>query len=119
LVIDENHSFNLYWRFLIFFLLLYNAIATPFRVSYHTTATSDGLFAWETFTDLVLFLDIVLTFFTPYARNDGSFERSNVKIARNYMRNYLMIDIIVVFPTQFLEIHYNHHDTPYHKIMIV
>ena len=70
---------------LIFFLLAYNAVATPFRVSFHTSPTSEFLFAFETMTDVVLFLDIIITFFTPYQRIDGSFENNNRKIARRYM----------------------------------
>ena len=91
------------WIMLIFFLLSYNAIATPFRVSFHTTPTSKFLFAWESLMDLILLIDIFITFFTPYQRIDGSYEQNNKKIARRYMRTYLMIDIFVILPTQFLE----------------
>ncbi len=83
---------------LIFFLLVYNSLSTPFRVSFHTTPTSAELFAWETFTDIVLALDIFVTFFTPYQRIDGSFEKSNVKIARKYMHTFLVVDCLVVIP---------------------
>jgi hypothetical protein len=84
-VIDPEHKFNILWRMLIFCLLVYNALGTPFRFSFHTTPTSNALFAWETTTDIILALDILITFFTPYQRIDGSFEKSNVKIARRYI----------------------------------
>jgi hypothetical protein len=111
LVIDPHSHFIRIWIMLIFFLLAYNAGATPFRVSFHTSPTSTGLFAFETMTDVVLFLDIIITFFTPYQRIDGSYENNNRKIARRYMQTYFLVDFFVIVPTQFFESSYEHHDT--------
>lgn len=74
-------------------------MATPFRVSFHTDSTSKSLFAWETFTDTILLIDILVSLFSPYERIDGSYERNNMKIAKRYLRTYLIMDIIVILPT--------------------
>lgn len=103
IVFDPKGAFITLWRLLNFGLLFYNATATPFRVAFHTTPTSTALFVFETLTDFIFLLDIVITFLLPYERIDSSFETNHKKIARKYIRTTLWLDAAVVFPTQFFE----------------
>ena len=58
---------------------------------------------FETGTDILMFLDIIISFFTIYERPDGSNERNLKKIARMYVRYYLIVDVLAALPTQFSE----------------
>ena len=64
--IKPKGLFVFYWRILNSALLIYNATATPFRVAFHTTETSDALFYFELCTDFIFLMDIVVTFMLPY-----------------------------------------------------
>ena len=58
---------------------------------------------FELFTDIVFFIDILITFLTPYQRIDGSYEENHKKIARKYIKTDLLIDILAMFPTVLFE----------------
>jgi hypothetical protein len=79
-----------------------NGIYTPFRVSFFTEPESSFVLVYETITDMALFMDVVISFFTPYQRIDGSFELNNMKIARRYMYTWMIKDMLVILPTEFL-----------------
>ena len=107
-VIQPESKYTIVWRYFVSFLLLMNGIYTPFRVSFFTKPDSTFVLAYETITDVALFLDVIISFFTPYQRIDGSFELNNKKIARRYLYTWFLKDIVVILPTEFLmwEINY-------------
>jgi len=53
--------------------------------------------------DLLFFIDIFLSFLTPYERPDGTYEYNFKKISRHYSLSQLPIDVFAAFPTHFLE----------------
>jgi hypothetical protein len=101
--IDPLGNFIRLWRLLNSVLLIYNAIATPYRVAFHSTRSSKALITFEIFTDIVFLLDIMVSNFTPYQRIDGSYEENLRKIARRYTQQDLFFDTIAVFPTVLFE----------------
>lgn len=50
--------------------------------------------------DFAFFLDIFITFITPFEREDGTLEYNFKKIKQNYIDNHLRSDIIASFPPQ-------------------
>jgi hypothetical protein len=101
--INPFGTFIRFWRLLNSILLIYNATATPFRVAFHTSKTSQFLFVFELFTDSVFVMDIFISLVTPYQRIDGSYEENRRKLAKNYMKKDLTFDLIAAFPTVLLE----------------
>ena len=99
---------------MIVFLILYNALYTPFRVAFHTTPTSNLLYSWEIAVDFIFLLDVLFSFFIPYQRIDGSLEFDNMKIAKRYTKTWLMTDMFVIMPTNFI-----YWDTAHEKSLYV
>lgn len=87
-----------WWDTLMVILVAYTGIYAPFRTAFMSYNSSDVLFAFETITDLFLFVDIIITFMTPYERNDGSLECNMKKIRSNYVFGYLFFDIVAILP---------------------
>lgn len=82
--------------------LIYTASYSPFRVAFYTDS-SDLLMVIETFIDALFIIDIILMFFVPFERSDGSYESRFKKIALNYILGGFLIDVIASFPTQIFE----------------
>ena len=83
-------------------LALYTAGYAPYRTAFMHHESSDVLYAFECLVDLLLLIDIFVTFLTPYERLDGNFEHSFKKISRNYLISQtFLFDLVAIIPTQF------------------
>jgi hypothetical protein len=92
------------WDLLNIVLLLYTATYAPYRTAFMTYNSSGLLIFFETVTDIIMFLDVIVSFLTPYERFDGSLECNVRKIAIHYSTSALAIDLLSCFPTQFFEL---------------
>ena len=84
-------------------ILMYTATYAPFRVAFYSEPSSDSLLIFETLVDFLFMFDIIVMFFSPYDREDGSLECRHKKIAKNYFFGALWIDVVASIPTQFFE----------------
>jgi hypothetical protein len=82
--------------------LIYTATYSPFRVAFYTES-SNALLIFETIIDTLFIIDLVLMFFVPYERQDGSYESRFKKIGTNYICGGFWIDCVACFPTQLFE----------------
>lgn len=92
-----------HWQTLIFCLMLYSALVTPYRIC--LVSASD--FTWtlvETCIDFCFLLDILLTFFTAYQDNDLNLILSRRKIAWKYIKTWFFIDLLSSIPFQLFEV---------------
>jgi len=93
------------WDFLMLAALSYTATYSPFRVAFYTEA-SKTLLIIETTIDILFILDLIMMFFTPYERGDGSYESRPKKIATNYLFGGFIVDAIASTPTQVFEVNH-------------
>jgi len=88
------------WDLCILIILVYTALYSPYKVAYkNKEESSPGLIAFETLVDILFCTDILVMFFTPYERTDGSLECRHKKIAKNYFFGPFWIDLLASFPT--------------------
>jgi len=80
-------------------MIIYTAFYAPFRTAFMNYESSAFLLMFETVTDGLMAFDIILSFLLPYERNDGSIERNVKMIAKRYIKEFLLIDIIAILPT--------------------
>lgn len=92
-------GFKKVWDVIILIILLYTATYAPFKVAFMSGETSSFIIIFESLVDVLFILDIIVMFFTPFERNDGSLECRHKKIAKNYIFGALLVDIIASFPT--------------------
>ena len=102
LIYPNSHMKKL-WDYGMLFLVLYTAAYAPFRTAFMSYDSSVILIVFETFTDLLLLLDIFMSFMTPYERQDGTHECNIKKISRHYILKYLFFDMVAILPTQFFD----------------
>ena len=94
-----DSGFKKVWDIIIIIILLYTGTYVPYRTAFLDGSTSDALFAFELIVDVLFLGDVVVTFFTPYERIDGSFETRHKKIAKNYVLGAFAIDVVACLPT--------------------
>ena len=86
------------WDLFILFVLIFISISVPYRITF-IEKDSKGWFTVFTIVDVCFGIDILLTFNTSYTDKvlaKDVFERK--KIALNYLKGWLIIDIISVVP---------------------
>ena len=83
------------WDLLIAILILYSSIITPYEIAFFDTNQSNW---FEIFIDILLAIDIVLTFFSAYTDDKENLVKNHKKIIKKYLQSRLVIDIIPVLP---------------------
>jgi len=99
LFIPHKHRLKATWDVFMALVLTFSSIESLLYVSYE-----DHGFAMNTI-DLPIWclfvIDLMLTFCTDYKDEDGSTVRSYRKIARRYLKGWLLVDILALTPLEF------------------
>lgn len=90
------------WQTVLFCLMMYTAVVTPYRICIVQETTTEWTIA-ETCVDCCFMLDIILTFFTAYQDSELKLVVSRRKIAWRYVRSWFIIDSIASVPFQLFE----------------
>eukprot|EP00002_Diphylleia_rotans_P017407 TRINITY_DN3380_c0_g1_i1.p1 TRINITY_DN3380_c0_g1~~TRINITY_DN3380_c0_g1_i1.p1 ORF type:complete len:701 (+),score=113.48 TRINITY_DN3380_c0_g1_i1:74-2176(+) len=99
-IINPNQNSKRYWDVLIMCIIIYNAVAIPLYVAFpNITAGSLGIL--DLVFDLCFFIDIIINFRTAYD-DKGVMVVDGKEIARNYLRNWFVIDVISILPYEFM-----------------
>jgi len=95
-MIQPDGTFRMLWDFfLVFPLLVYLAIMTPFFLGFAWDVDrrfNMDLLYFESFIDLVFILDIFLNFRTGYVTLVGDVEYRTYHVAKNYVCSWFVID---------------------------
>ena len=65
----------------------------------------DGLFVVNQLVNLIFIVDICFNFLLPYkepVRKGGGTVKSHAKIAKHYLKSWFVLDVISVFPVDWL-----------------
>ncbi|GMH59532.1 hypothetical protein TrST_g11508 [Triparma strigata] len=104
-IIDPSSTFRNSWDLFMSVILLYIAFYVPYRVCLYwdDDNLSDNLQMIENLSDVLFGIDIILNFCTAYVdKKTGQLVVSRRKIAINYAKGYLSIDVVASFPFQLL-----------------
>ena len=96
-------GFKIYWNVTLGLLLLYTALVTPFLIAF---IQSNGVDAWFVIDYILLgafVLDVFFTLNTAYHDSEGKLIASRKKIFMNYLKGWLIIDLIACFPFDLIE----------------
>jgi len=94
--INPEGNFKKFWESLKFLLLLYIFLYLPVKVSFVDDFTIT-FYIFEKFIDLIFFLDIIFTFFTPvYVKIEMVFGLK--EIAWEYLTGWFLFDVIALIP---------------------
>lgn len=92
------------WDFILLAMLLYTGTYSPYRTAFISEGGNGLLLMMENLMDALFAIDIIINFFTPFQRHDGSYECDHKKIAMFYVGGgSFFIDVIAAFPFQLFE----------------
>ena len=92
------------WDFYILLLLVWTATVLPFTIAFTDYEDFPILIPLDFFIDLSFMIDIALTFFTAVKNNEtGRYEYRRNVIAINYLRSWLIVDVISTIPWSLIE----------------
>ncbi len=100
-IILPNDCWKLRWDLFISLLIVATAIYTPYRLAY-IDVESVGWMTLEIVVDLFFLLDIIFTFFSAYYDSTDVLIDSRRRIACNYLRGWLWVDFISIFPVSLI-----------------
>ena len=98
-IILPDNPYKKMWDLIIAFLILYSAIITPYEIAFHD---SNKVKWFDIFMDIVLALDIVLTFFSAYTDDEENLVKNHRKIINSYLRSWFVVDIISILPISYI-----------------
>ena len=98
-IILPDNPYKKMWDLLIAFLILYSAIITPYDIAF---SDSNKVSAFEVLIDILLGIDIVLTFFSAYTDDEENLVKNHKKIIKKYLKSWFIIDIISVLPISYI-----------------
>lgn len=97
-----NDKFIIFWGYIMSILLIYTATFTPYREIF-IDYESFSLTLCDYFTDSLFLLDIMITLNLAFFNKNDKLVSDRGKIFWNYFKSWLLIDILGIFPFQFLE----------------
>ena len=104
-LIYANNKFKQIWDAYITVILLFIAIATPYRVAFNSDEGSTSTIYSRLYNafDISFLIDIFLSFFTTYIEKTTNKEITDHKaIAFTYIKSWFFIDLISIFPFEYL-----------------
>jgi CRP-like cAMP-binding protein len=98
-IILPDNPYKKMWDLLVAFLILYSAIITPYEIAFSDT---NNVSWFEILIDILLGIDIVLTFFSAYTDDEENLVKNHKKIVKKYLKSWFIVDIISVLPISYL-----------------
>jgi len=97
-IIYPSSTFKSIWSIVLILLLLYTATLMPYRIAFVEKSKRDGWWYWELLVDCGFGLDILVNCFSAYVNADGETVDDRRRILMNYIKTWLVVDIIAVIP---------------------
>ena len=102
LIAYPESPFMNYWSLVLMFLLFYTATITPYRVTFMDSSFSEWTVI-DYFVDGLFMTDILVTLNLAFLDKNGKIIENRWQIVSKYFRGWLIIDVVGVFPFQFLD----------------
>lgn len=102
-VLNPESTFRRRWDMIQLLLLIYVAIAVPFRVGFSVKLDLWTFwFFFDVSTDIYFISDIFVSFQTAYYDERGELETKVDRIFSNYFRTWFPVDALACFPGQLI-----------------
>lgn len=104
-LIHHSNTAKIVWDSFILLCILYTSVVVPFFVAFNYSKFEVVIF--DTFVDLMFFIDIIITFFTTYINSAGELVVSGKLIRRNYIRGWFLLDCVAALPYSVITFTFN------------
>lgn len=103
LVIHPNSRVRKVWNFIVAILLVYTATVMPYEIAFIDSYPYDSWFILGLVIDSLFFIDILMNCITAYYNSDMHLVTMRSKIFLNYLRRWLILDLVACFPFGLVE----------------
>jgi hyperpolarization activated cyclic nucleotide-gated potassium channel 1 len=120
-LIHPESKFKKVWSIILALLLIYTGVLMPVRLAFFDAVYWDSWTIFDTTIDFFFLVDVVINCFSSYPKPDGSYETNHRKIIKNYLKSWMLLDIVASIPFSLIEAYAipnsNEGDTSYNSIM--
>lgn len=120
-LIHPESRFKKVWSIILALLLIYTGVLMPVRLAFFDAVYWDSWTIFDTTIDFFFLADVIVNCFSSYPKPDGSYETHHRKIIKNYLRSWMILDIIASIPFSMIEAYAmessNESGTSYNSIM--
>ena len=111
-IISPEGDFRHKWDLIQMLLLVYVAVAVPYRIGFdHDAKPWEPFFVFDIFVDLYFIIDIALSFRTGVIDKHGELVYMPKRIARSYMRGWFVVDTLGCLPISYIMLFVNGSDS--------
>ena len=96
---SPNTNYFRVWSLILMIILIYTALAVPYRLSFTSDNDSDWLIV-DTIIDVCFFIDILVTFNSSYYDKEMKLVINRKTIVMNYLKTWFLIDVVSSIPFQ-------------------
>ena len=86
------------WDLLIALILIISCSVTPMQIAFYENNDTGAWKYIEVIFDILFGIDIIFNFMSAYYDDEFKLETDYKCIAANYIRSWLLIDVIAIFP---------------------
>jgi len=98
-IIHSSSVFRVAWDTMLFLLLMYICVLTPYRIGFDQHPSNFTPWWWfELYIDITFIIDVVLNFRTTYYQVDGREIYDGKSIAIHYLKTWFTIDVVSSVP---------------------
>lgn len=103
LILHPSSKVRGYWNIVVAILLIYTATIMPFALAFIDSEPYDAWFLFDLVIDILFFIDVVVNCMTAFYDSGGQLVTSHGSIFFNYLKSWMIIDILACFPFGYLE----------------
>ena len=97
-IIMQNNVCKIVWDLWILLVLLVISLVVPYRLAFATSESYSWTVVYVT-TDILFFIDIILTFFTSVSDEQKVYDITDrCEIAKRYLKGWFWIDVLSILP---------------------
>ena len=94
----QNNVCKIVWDLWILLVLLVISLVVPYRLAFATSESYSWTVVYVT-TDILFFIDIILTFFTSVSDEQKVYDITDrCEIAKRYLKGWFWIDVLSILP---------------------
>lgn len=102
-IIAPDSEFRHRWDLMQVPLLIYVAIAIPYRIGFsHDTHPWEVFFVFDIFVDLFFIVDIAVSFRTAVWNKHGELDYLPSKISQQYIKSWFVVDVLGCLPISYV-----------------
>jgi hypothetical protein len=101
MLVHPEGNFKSIWANFLLFLLVYTAFITPYSIAF-IDELQGSIYIVSIIVDILYALDIFITLNSSYYNDNGKLVVSRTKIFLSYLKSWLLLDILAIFPFQLI-----------------